>query len=268
MELRTSSNSGHEGMGEAPLVVYRATNIKVLFLSCYKNASSSLFVWLAGLELRSSSGVNNGDFGVPLSRGEAAECLDRDEISRHCLDEYVNRYSDHFIFGISRNPYHRIASAYRNKINRLVKQTMPGVYAKALIRQIMEGPNSWLDNRSAIRHMGQMVSFGDFLQKLASVGLGIDGHYQQQAVLMRPDLLPVAKFFKLENLGETLVQAMGDHLSGHMYGSGLAVEGIPVQNSMGSSLDYRDFYDDELLALVENLYAPDFQLFGYIKGDF
>ena len=64
------------------------------------------------------------------------------------------------------------------------------------------------------------------------------------------------------------MQAMGDHLSGHMYGSGLAVEGIPVQNSMGSSLDYRDFYDDELLALVENLYAPDFQLFGYIKGDF
>jgi len=85
---------------------------------------------------------------------------------------------------------------------------------------------------------------------------------------MRPDLLPVAKFFKLETLGETLVQAMGDHLTRHMYDSGQAVEAIPVQNSMGSSLNYRDFYDDELLALVEELYAPDFQSFGYIKGDF
>ena len=255
-------------MGEAPLVAYRATNIKVLFLPCYKNASSSMLVWLAGLELRSSLYVGKDNLEVPLSRSKAAAWLERDEISLRSLDGYVNRYSDYFIFGISRNPYHRIVSAYRNKINRLVKQAMPGIYAIALIRQIMEGPNSWLDNRSAIRHMGQMVSFGDFLQKLASVGLGIDGHYQQQAVLMRPDLLPVAKFFKLESLGGALVQAMGDHMSRHTYDSAQAVEAIPVQNSMGISLGYRDFYDDELIALVEELYAPDFQSFGYIKGDF
>ena len=255
-------------MKETHLVFYRATNIKVLFLPCYKNASSSLFVWLAGLELRSSLCATNGDIGVPLSRREAASCLDRDEISRHCLDGYLNRHSDYFIFGISRNPYHRSASAYRDKINRLVKQTMRGVYAKALIGQIMEGPSSWLDNKSAIRHMRQMISFRDFMQKLASVGLGIDKHYQQQAILMRPDLLPVAKFFKLENLRETLVPAMADHLLRYKYSNSLAMEAMPVQNSTGSSLNYRDFYDDELMALVEELYAPDFQSFGYMKGDF
>lgn len=268
MGLRTSLRSSHEGTSEPPLVVYRAPNVKSLFLPCYKNASSSLFAWLAGLELRFSLRDGNRNFGVPLSRSEAAACLERDEISRGCLEEYVNRYSDHFIFGISRNPYHRIVSAYRDKINRLVKKTMPGIYAKALIRQIMEGPSSWPDNRSATWQMCQLVSFGDFLQRLASVGLGIDGHYQQQAVLMRPDLLPGAQFFKLEGLSEVLVPAMVDHLAKHIDGIGLVVEAMPVQNAMGSTLDYRSFYDNEMLALVEDLYAPDFHSFGYIKGDF
>jgi hypothetical protein len=266
MGAPTSSRSRNGQEKEAFMVIYRATNIKVLFLPCYKNASSSLFAWLAGLEGNVSLRGGVEKLRISRSRKEAAACLARDEISLSSLNDYIRCHQDHLVFGVIRNPYSRILSAYRDKINRLVKRCIPGIYVKALIQQIMEGPASWSDNKSAIRHMRRMVSFGDFLHKLASVGLEIDGHYLSQAALMRSDLLPDAQFFRLECLCESLVPAMADHLLRQGYAPGSSLEGLPMQNAMGGPGDYRSFYNVDLMSTVEELYATDFQWFGYAKG--
>jgi hypothetical protein len=265
---RPSSGLRDEKKVDQRLLFYRASNLKVLFLPCNKNASSSLIVWLAGLELRVFAQQDFAKLGVPTSRKKAVACLERDVIARPFLDDYLRRHSDYFIFGVSRNPYARIASAYRDKVNRLVKKKMPMIYVQSIIRQILEGPGSWAGNKPAIRYMREAVSFEDFLCRLVSAGLGVDDHYQLQAFIMRPDLLSAAQFFRLENLCETLVPAIADHLSRRGYGGGFSLEAIPIQNSTGDSCDYRKMYNDALMAVVADLYRADFESFRYDMGSF
>lgn len=252
------------------LVFYRAAGAKVIYVPCFKNASTSVLLWLAELE----ASIHGVVFASSLRlRRHAKNHLIIDRVDLSELPRYLNKYADHFLFGISRNPYSRIASAYSDKVNRLVKKVMPKLYVKAVCAQVLGGPANWSNNKSAIVYMKKNLPFSGFLEALQAVGVDIDPHYQPQCVLMRPDLLVGAHFFDQVDFADPLFRAVSRHVGELRLETTFVatkvipsvIPSIPRRNMspQNDQISYDLLYTPGLRKIAKNLYHQDFIAFGY-----
>ena len=242
------------------LVVYRSPELKIIFLPCTKNASTSILTWLIDLSCALQGARVKG-----IRRERAAEFLVEEELADWQVEDYLKTHADHFAFAVSRNPYERIASAYRNKINRLVKKKFRRLYLKAKLLHLLDGPRAWGADRAALRYMHRAMPFDAFVRAVDRFGPGLDSHYQLQFILMRPDLFQAVSFIRIEDLPGVLMAALQSHLNQHQIGLDLANHPLPFRNRTSGSRSWQNLYDQPSLDLVSGLYDQDFEAFGYGK---
>lgn len=259
------STKSEKSFVTSSLVFYRAPGLKVVYIPCFKNASTSVLLWLAELEALSNGRQFSASSGF---RRHAKDYLHVDSVALSGIVGYLTEHSDHFIFGISRNPFSRLVSAYKDKVNRLAKKAMPTLYYKAKLCQIASGPGSWLSNKSAVSYIRNRLSFSVFLETLASVGVDIDVHYQLQYSLMRPDLLRTARFYRQENFAGLVTRDIKRHASERALDKKCAdniIWSLPQKNSsvISSEDDYRLLFNLRLQDIAADLYKPDFEAFAY-----
>ncbi len=142
----------------------------------------------------------------------------------------VDRFASLFKFTVVRNPYTRTLSAYLDKIER---------------RAVREGRES---------------SFGDFLRKAKKHPRFLYGnaHWAPQSSLM---LIPVSQFDlvgKVESLDSDLAE-IKRRIRPDLEQPTTSLK----SNATGASGKLQRYYDDELIATVQELYCDDFATFNY-----
>jgi hypothetical protein len=240
------------------IVVYRSPELKIIYLPCTKNASTSILTWLIDL-----SCTVRGDRVKGLRRERASNFLIKEVLADSVVDDYLRSFADYFAFGVCRNPYERIASAYRNKINRLFKKKLWHLYLRAKLLHFLDGPSAWGADRAALRFMHSAMGFDAFVRAIQRHGPGLDSHYQLQFILMRPDLFRAIFFFRIEDLPGSLLGSMQDHFDHHKIGLKLAFYPLPFCNKMPGPRSWPTLYDQKTLDIVSVLYSQDFDAFGY-----
>jgi hypothetical protein len=146
------------------------------------------------------------------------------------------------IFGVTRNPWDRLVSAWRfARLGSGVGETYragmwkPERYRVPEFETFDRFVNEWLAPRDVTK---------------------LDGVFQPQSMFLcdREGGLLVDHVGKLEDLAPTL-----EFVS--------QVRGRPLRlaqaNRSGESVDYRRFYSPDLVDLVERIYPSDVRLFGY-----
>ena len=144
-----------------------------------------------------------------------------------------------FRFTFVRDPYARVLSAFADKVLRKRRQAR-GFYDR--IGGVGEGP----------------PDFVAFLRYLEAGGLHADAHWAPQADLM---LLPVADFDlvgRVETLGRDLATVL-DRVFGAPPPERLRRAGPRTD----AAARFAEIWTPEAVALVNALYAADFELFGY-----
>ena len=142
--------------------------------------------------------------------------------------EEVVRFDDLFKFTVVRNPYTRTLSAYLDKVERRAKR----------------------DNRES--------SFRDFLLSLQRGKLYANAHWAPQSALM---LIPVERFDFIGKV-ETLEQDLATIKRRIRPDLEQPLTSV-MTNATGAGDRLRAYYDDELVALVQDLYRRDFTSFRY-----
>lgn len=141
----------------------------------------------------------------------------------------VNQIEDMFRFAVVRNPFTRTLSAYLDKVERR--------------------------NREARRES----SFGEFLQGLANGKLYSNAHWAPQHSLL---LLPFDDFEfigKVESLDKDL-----NHVRTRILGKQVEETFKSFRaNSTGAGRRLQEYYDDETVIMVLELFRKDFELFEY-----
>lgn len=142
-------------------------------------------------------------------------------------------------FVFARNPFTRVLSAYRNKIEGHRRQAAH--FERWAKRR---GPS--LDE-----------SFADFCQYLAEVGLYEDPHWAPQQDCL---LLPLSEFDyvgKIEGLSTVLPEVLS-----RAFRREVAFD-VPVKKSTGASSQVAAHYGPREIEMIRDLYRSDFELFGY-----
>lgn len=142
-----------------------------------------------------------------------------------------------FRFTFVRDPYGRALSAFEDKVVRKRKQARPFY--------------DWLGRI-------EEPAFIDFLRFLEDGGAHSDPHWAPQADLM---LLPVAAFDFIGRL-ETLEADLG-HVVDRLFAPDAPLEMRRAGPRTDSAKRLTGAYTPEGLAIVNRVYAADFELFGY-----
>jgi hypothetical protein len=209
-----------------PRVVYYE-KLGIAYNRIKKNANTSMIVLLKELE---SGTVEHHDV---VNKNSV-------DLASLPLPQAARIGSAKFVI-VVRNPYTRVLSAFLDKF-RLAKFT---------------------DRHG--HHSLDKEGFGKFLRWLAEDGLAKDGHWDLQGKLMLLPLSCYDKVIRFEGLQSETISYLKDI-------------GIPVNGHILSQLYPSDqskktdanclaesFYDPDGLAIVRELYSPDFESLGYDK---
>ncbi len=163
------------------------------------------------------------------------------EIEQEEFEGLSRPNSDWFRFAVTRNPFSRLFSFYVNKL--LLKE--PG----DLPIYNMFGN---VDSTEALA-----ADFSRFVSHLSEDFQTLsrwEFHLAQQCDLLLPELIAYDEIFKIESL-DRLSQALSKR-------TGIPDLSIPHSNRAIIE-GWRSFYNDESIRIVKNLYAKDFDRFGY-----
>jgi hypothetical protein len=156
--------------------------------------------------------------------------------------------SEYFTFGLVRNPYTRIISAYFNKMVRLFKQEKSEIKEKHL---------KYLEPFTSYEKISPAKGFKILLDQLSTSDSTLfrNIHFTPQSNLIDSDKLDFLG--KFENLKEDTAYIFKKI-------------GVPAQlphrnKSKYSFFDRTKFLDQENRKIIEELYQQDFELFNYPK---
>jgi hypothetical protein len=158
-----------------------------------------------------------------------------DTLSRQEVAELSSRF---FLFTVVRNPYSRLVSSYLDKIARGKRS---GQVLQALGKQA-----------------GAEIGFLEFCRYLQRGGVDDDPHWYRQVDLIPCGAAMLQAVGRTEHLGEDLTEILRRI-------NGVAPQELaswtPHQTGANSKLG--QFYCEESMAIVRQVYAEDFAAFGY-----
>jgi len=157
------------------------------------------------------------------------------------IREIVSGNSDYFIFGLVRNPFSRLVSAFESKV-RLVE---PG---------FENGP------RWTAAEIGTDIraTFADFVaRQLKSLGAK-EHHFATQYRLLFQHLMPYTKIFQVERFAEFEKFFLS-------YLKAYDATNLPRFKDRNRTLypDWRLYYDEATASRAQEYYREDFEAFGY-----
>jgi len=188
--------------------------------------------------------------------------FERIDVEGDQLSDAYQRYQDYHWFSVVRDPYARVLSNYRNKLNRYAKEFATGKYVRGKISQFLKGPRHWNDANSAARSIGQYLSFEDFVSGLQESGVHFDAHYVPQHDLLGCDTVAYDQLIRLEEMDAgiaTLLQQIGVDPS--------EAGEVAMQNASVRDREFDLLYTDATKQAVQQIYADDFRVLGYHGTD-
>ena len=231
---------------------YRSPRYRIFYVSTPKVACTTMKWWFAALEgktrrLRAITESAESDPDL-IIHGYNFQAV-APEVTGLPADvlESILGSGDYFRFGLVRNPYKRIFSAWQSKM--LLQE--PLQITPYLDMEFLRHP---IETRAQVA-----AAFEAFLEHLASAEAPNfwDLHWTPQADLLRPDLIDYSKIIQLENPDEIEAQLnawTGEHLVSPFIGKRRNESLIPYAT---------EFITDRSAALIAQIYARDFELFGY-----
>jgi hypothetical protein len=151
--------------------------------------------------------------------------------------------ADYFKFGFVRNPWDRLVSVFEDKTKKVIGT-----------RWSMKFYRKYKNH-----------NFPDFAKAIAGFGekklLRLDRHIRPQFSNLN-DLVGLDFIGRLENFKEDVTFAMGE------IGIEVYPNQIPQKNKVPREFrHYSEYYDDETIKIVSDMYKKDIELFGYKFGD-
>ena len=229
---------------------------RVLYLPVTKAASTSMKTMLGEAEERFA--LPELPF-MPMSTAYFADFVHSPEV--HGLRPYrelplkskrmVLASPDWWRVTVVRDPYDRIVSSWQNRV------VMLGAVLPAEIRSHL---GFVFDGQGRI---DVVASFDAFVRQLAAhrQTFFIDDHFRPQSRMIRPEMVSYTHLLRLEDpssldrFREDLSLRVGKTLQEASYNEGLGIRTSDVMTA-------------PLAALVEDVYAEDFELFGYRSRTF
>ena len=146
-------------------------------------------------------------------------------------------------FCFVRNPFTRILSAYLDKIARSEREK------RQILRHLGHDPND----------LSRDVSFRDFLSTLKTMPRAqMDKHWRPQALQSFSPYLTHGFIGKFEHIDRDLKRLS------NLVGLDLVTEAtVHNAHKTAASDKLGEYYDDECVALLTEIYAQDFKQFGY-----
>lgn len=156
----------------------------------------------------------------------------------------VSRYGRYVGFAFVRNPWDRLVSCYKDKLERI---------------DLSSGPagRGTLESLSEAGHFSESMTFKEFALAVCEIpDARANRHFRSQLSFLRDrkgSLLP-GEIYRFENLGAEFARLAKAH--------GLPQTELPHFKSRARR-DYRDYYDDDLAERVRVRYEDDVEAFGY-----
>ncbi len=206
------------------------THYKFIFIHVPKTAGKSITDCLETLRGNRKSWINPDS---PLH--ETIAELETNIDSRFSPIDKIFRDTDissYYTFGFVRNPWDRMSSLYRFlKEKRYPPTDMDGIDSlKELLVEIEEGNVGWIQKLYSLRQQSDFFRCTD-----GSIKIDFLGHFEY----LNEDM---------ENISRNL---------------GIPFQLKHINSSSNTGVDYRKFYDDEMIELVANRYSDDIEIFGY-----
>jgi predicted O-methyltransferase YrrM len=153
-----------------------------------------------------------------------------------------------FVFGLARNPFSRIVSAFENKV-----RTGEPRYRKLETRYGDTGA-----------YANPKAAFAAFIREIIAdtKTRDKDAHFSGQIRMLMPRLIPYTAIFKFENI-EAVTAALNTHLAQRGFPHAAS---LPSRNASATT-SWRDYYDDATARIVAEAYAEDFAEFSYDPDD-
>jgi hypothetical protein len=172
------------------------------------------------------------------------------------IEDAVRKYQGYYFFTFVRDPYSRLLSGYRNRLNRYARYFNKRAYYLGKLYQVLEPLKGRYDRWHSVFGIRRLISFSELVHGLARNGVDFDRHFCRQTDLVCPDVIPYNFIGKIETLTVDLVAIKRE----------LGIEADddqPTQklNSTGGAL--ADYYTDGLKMIVADLYRADFDNFKY-----
>lgn len=211
--------------------------------------------------------VSYGAFSPVRKRGEVRRSVHTEfdkvfkKIGQLPEDEANRKIKDYTQFLFVRNPFSRVLSAYREKIEfKNPEDPVDGYYSQFITRWLKKTNLGYLNQRNKTTP----YSFQEFVRYFMARRVE-DEHWNDQYELCHPCLVEYDFIGKIETLHEDVHRFLGSVANG----SSLVFPAAdPQKHTWNSSSDqnmaryYWTISDDDFISLIECLYT-DLRLFGY-----
>lgn len=204
------------------------------------------------------AGLDEGAIGNPHQVSRNKPLLEKHgllavDVEHEECQQFFSNWPGYFTFSFTRNPYTRLKSAYNDKLKRYAEVAAPDLLSK--IQQGEGEKSKKYFQRELINH----ISFEEFAIGVCSEHLYGDQHWIPQYDRLRPDLCVYDSLGKLENYVSDMsavLNAIGIPRENH--------PGFPSRlNSAPGGRSISDYFDANLIRLVQKTYRKDFDEFGY-----
>lgn len=229
---------------------------KMVYVECSKNACTTIKHALNLIEH-----LHHGYLPLPGAHHTKAEnaFLGADDFSEKSFSGIL-KSEEFFKFCVSRDPYDRLVSAFRNKIEGVESLDRD---EKDLYRDVINDILRTTRDTSKLTDQQSdnlPVSFDEFVNFITQQDpYQHDRHWLSQYTTMRPDLIDYDFIAKFESLHSDLMKICDITSQSEEARQALAIH--LNQSNWGAS--WKSYYTEELANKVYTLYAKDFETFGY-----
>lgn len=174
-----------------------------------------------------------------------ADAIERAELIRILF----GKTGGYFKFVIGRNPYARLASAYKDLVQSHDGKPPRG---GASVERLVSLYARKHDKRPS--EMADGLTFSQFVEALAVDDPALmDRHWQPQTILACSNLIPYDLYAPIEKGFDGIFDRLGYQPTS-----------VPVLNKVSQgSFDLRPLYTDDMIETVQRIYANDFRRFRY-----
>ncbi len=109
---------------------------------------------------------------------------------------------------VVREPLSRSISAWRNKINQLVKVQSPKIHAASKLKILTKGPKMWRDRDATLRILCEWISFEEFMERLEMFDINSNAHFARQCDLLAIDDISYDDLIPLEHVSTRFLDAL------------------------------------------------------------